>query len=67
MKNKPHLSVGQSRGTVNTVKLLEELQANWAPIRFPVSAVHLISRGSRSDDAFRIVKSMPPQGVPNVS
>ena len=62
----PHLSVGQARGTVNAVKLLEELQADWAPIRFHVPAVHLISRGSRPDDAFRIVKSLPLQGVSNV-
>jgi 2'-5' RNA ligase len=63
----PHLSVGRTRGTVNTVKLLEELQANWTPIRFPVLAVHLVSRGSRPDDAFRIVKSLPLQGVPSAS
>jgi len=59
----PHLSVGRSRGMVNAVNLLEELQANWAPIRFPVQAVHLISRGSGPDDAFQIVKSLPLQGV----
>ena len=63
----PHLSVARARGTMNTVKLLDELQADWTPIRFPVQAVHLISRGSRPDDAFRIVKSLPLQGVPNVS
>ena len=61
----PHLSIGRPRGTVNAVKLLEELEAGWTPIRFPVLAVHLISRGNRSDDAFRIVKSLPLQGVTN--
>ena len=63
----PHLSVGQARGMANTVKLLEELQADWTPICFPVLSVHLISRGSRPDDVFRIVKSLPLQGVPSVS
>ena len=63
----PHLSVGRPRGTVNAVKLLEELQADWTPIRFPVLAVHLVSRGNRPDDAFRIVKSLPLQGVPSAS
>ena len=62
----PHLSVGQARGTVNAVRLLEELQADWTPICFPVLSVHLISRGSRPDNAFRIVQSLPLQGVPSV-
>ena len=63
----PHLSVGRTRGIVNTVRLLEELQADWTPISFPVLTVHLISRGSRPDDAFRIVQSLPLQGVPSAS
>ena len=63
----PHLSIGQTRGTVNTVKLLEELQANWTPIHFRVLAVHLVSRTNRPGDAFRIVKSLPLQGVPSGS
>ena len=63
----PHLSVGRARGTVNAAKLLEELQADWTPIRFAALAIHLISRGNRPDDAFRIVKSLPLQGVSNAS
>ena len=63
----PHLSVGRPRGTVNAVKLIEKLQADWTPIRFAVLAVHLVSRGNRPDDAFRIVKSLPLQGVPSAS
>ncbi|KKM66593.1 hypothetical protein LCGC14_1479650 [marine sediment metagenome] len=56
---KPHLSVGQARGTASMVKLVDELQADWTPVRFAVSAVHLIWRGNGRDDAFRIAKSLP--------
>ena len=62
----PHLSVGRARGTANAVKLLEGLQADWMPIRFPVLAIHLISRGNRRDSTFRIVKSLSLQGVTSV-
>ena len=58
----PHLSVGQARGMGNMVKLLEELQAGWAPIRFRVSSVHLIWRNDPPDDAFRIDRAIPLGG-----
>ncbi len=59
---KPHLSVGQARGMGNMVKLIEELQANWRPIRFRVDSVQLIWRNDRPDDAFRIDRTLALQG-----
>ena len=59
---KPHLSVGQARGMGNTVKLIEELQAGWTPIRFRVDSVHLIWRNDWPDDVFRVDRTLPLQG-----
>jgi 2'-5' RNA ligase len=59
---KPHLSVGQARGMGNMVKLIEELQAGWRPIRFRVDSVQLIWRNDRPDDAFRIDRTLALQG-----
>ena len=59
---KPHLSVGQVRGTANMVKLLGDLQAGWSPIRFHVDSVQLIWRNDAPDDAFRLDRTLPLQG-----
>jgi hypothetical protein len=60
---KPHLSVGQARGMANMVHLLQELQADWTPIRFRVNSVQLIWRNDRPDDVFRVDRSVPLQGA----
>ena len=59
---KPHLSVGQARGTGNMVKVIEELRAGWTPIRFLVDSVKLIWRNDRPDDTFRIDRELPLGG-----
>ena len=59
---KPHLSVGQVRGTGNMVRLLEGLHADWRPIRFRVDSVQLIWRDDPPDDAFRVDRALPLQG-----
>ena len=58
---RPHLSVGQVRGTADMARLIEELQANWTPIRFRVDSVHFIWRNVPPDDAFRVGRSLPLQ------
>ena len=55
---KPHLSVGQVRGTANMVQLLQELQVDWSPIRFSVRSVQLIRRDDPPDDVFRIERQL---------
>ena len=55
---KPHLSVGQVRGTANMVELLQELQAGWSPIRFRVDSVQLIWRNDPPDDTFRVEQNL---------
>ena len=60
---KPHLSVGQARGTAKMVELLQELQASWSPIRFSVRSVQLIRRDDPPDDIFRIERQMSLRGT----
>ena len=60
---KPHLSVGQARGMANMVHLLQELQADWTPIRFRINSFHLIWRNDRPDDVFRVDRSVTLQGA----
>jgi 2'-5' RNA ligase len=59
---RPHLSVGQVRGTANAATLVEELRANWSPVRFRVDSVHFIWRGEPPDDVFRVDRSLQLQG-----
>jgi 2'-5' RNA ligase len=59
---KPHLSIGQAKGMGNMVKLMEELQVGWKPIRFQVDSVKLIWRNDPPDDVFRIDRELPLQG-----
>ncbi len=55
----PHLSVGQARGETLARRLIAEWQTTWTPVRFTVSAVHLIWRQDPPDDVFRIGESIP--------
>ena len=58
----PHLSVGQVRGRNHRDKLLAELAATWAPVRFPVTRVCFIARGDPPNDVFEVACSIPLGG-----
>jgi len=58
----PHLSVGQVRGKARVAELIEDLQAEWAPVRFRVDSVRFISRREPPDDVFRIERSLKLHG-----
>jgi len=55
---KPHLSVGQTRG-IRSEFLIKSLRRDWRPLRFSVPAIHLIWRGEKPDDIFRVGMSVP--------
>ena len=60
----PHVSAGQQTGKKPAASLVDELQAGWAPVRFPVREVHLIWRNDPPDDIFRIGETLS-LGMPN--
>ncbi len=60
----PHLSVGQAPAKDRARRLIQELQAGWTPLRFLVSAIHVIARDDPPRDRFKIVRSLPPRGAP---
>ena len=67
---RPHLCVGQVRGTAKTVAAVQEISKVWNPVRFTVSNVAMIWRNNRPDDVFRVDRdvglgrSARPAGAP---
>jgi poly(A) polymerase len=57
----PHLSVGQTTGTIARQQLIETLQAAWQPVQFTLQALYLIWR--EADGPFRIYHAFPLQGA----
>jgi RNA 2',3'-cyclic 3'-phosphodiesterase len=55
----PHLSVGQVQSKRDMVRLIDELQVAWEPLRFNVDGVSLIYRRDPPDDVFRVAETIP--------
>jgi 2'-5' RNA ligase len=58
----PHLSLGQVRGHLELMQLLEHLQDDWEPLTFTADAVNVIRRGDPPDDVFQVERALPLGG-----
>jgi 2'-5' RNA ligase len=59
---RPHLSIGQVRGRVVMIRLLDQLRRAWQPVQFPVDQVSLMRQGDPPEDAFRVANQLPLGG-----
>jgi 2'-5' RNA ligase len=55
----PHLSVGRVQGKDKMLRLVEELQTAWKPVKFRVDRVSIIWRREPPDDVFRVAEEIP--------
>lgn len=54
----PHLSIAQTPGKMEMLKLKQLLQENWQPLSFTVCEVSFIWRGGPPHDVFRVIKKI---------
>ncbi len=58
----PHLSLGQVRGRLELMQLLDQMREEWRPLSFTADAVSVIRRNDPPNDVFQVERTLPLGG-----